>query len=391
MKGLKKIFFLGLSLLVFIGCRGKAPEANKGQGEMENPTPSIGGPSQVNIEKSSGLDKFTMTIFDSFDTVTQTTVFAETEEEGLKYSQYIEDRLAQLHKEFSSFESYQGINNAYTINQKAGQEPVVVSKELFDLIKNSKAYYETYSKKNDISFGRVTEIWRSYMDLYAADLEDTKGKSLPSIEDLEAANGFTNMDNIVLDEEKLTVFIKDPQTRLDLGAVAKGYAVELIGQELREMGAQSVLISAGGNVKALGGPQDGARDFWAIGIKNPENTDTRSAESIKEILYIEDLSVVTSGDYERFFTVDGKNYHHIIDTETLFPADYFRSITIVGQDSALADFLSTAIFSMDLDSGLALIESIEGVEAYWILKDGSTVYSPGMEKYMQTMGASPSK
>lgn len=398
MKKLKRVFLLGLALASLAGCQDKKPEQ-----QVEEPTSQVQGQDQagdatIKVEATDGLNKYSNYFFDSFDTVTQTTVFAETDEEGYKYSNYIKDRMDELHKEFSSFDAYEGVNNVYSINDQAGKEPVQVSDELFDLIETAINDYKSYSVKNDISFGRVTEIWRKAMDIYGEEghnhsheNQDHEEKSLPSLEELKAANSFANIDNIVLDKAKKTIFITDPNTKIDVGAVAKGYAVELVAQELEAMGAKSVLISAGGNVRAIGGPLDGKRSNWAVGIRNPQAHGQDGSDSIKEILYVDGKSVVTSGDYERYFTVDGKNYHHIIDIDTLYPADHFRSLTIVTESSALADFLSTAVFCMDVNEGFDLINSIEGVEAFWILKDGSTVHTQGMEAYLESMGASPVK
>lgn len=389
MKKLKRVFLLGLALLSLAGCQEKTSGEKTEETQMQVEDQDQETENTIKVEATEGLNKYSNYFFDSFDTVTQTAIFAETDEEGYKYSKYIEDRMADLHKEFSSFDAYEGVNNVYTINTQAGKEPVQVSDVLFDLIESALEDYKNYSYKNDISFGRVTEIWRRAMDIYGEEGHDQDKKDLPSFEELKAADSFTNIDNIVLDKENKTVFITDPNTKLDVGAVAKGYAVELVAQELEAMGAKSVLISAGGNVRAIGGPSDGKRTNWAVGIQNPEAHGNDSAESIKEILYINGKSVVTSGDYERYFTVDGKNYHHIIDVDTLYPADHFRSLTIVTESSALADFLSTAVFCMDVEAGFDLINSLDGVEAFWILKDGSTVHTPGMEAYMESMGASP--
>lgn len=388
MKKLKRVFLLGLALLSLAGCQEKTSGEKTEETQMQ--VEGQEAEDTIKVEATDGLNKYSNYFFDSFDTVTQTAVFAETDEEGYKYSKHIKDRMADLHKEFSSFDAYEGVNNVYTINDQAGKEPVQVSDELFDLIESALADYKNYSHKNDISFGRVTEIWRKAMDIYGEEGHDqSDNKALPSLEELKAADSFTNIDSIVLDKEKKTVFISDPKTKLDVGSVAKGYAVELVARELEEMGANSVLISAGGNVRAIGGPSNGKRDNWAVGVQNPQARGQDGSDSIKEILYINGKSVVTSGDYERYFTVDGKNYHHIIDIDTLYPADHFRSLTIVTESSALADFLSTAVFCMDVKEGFDLINSIDGVEGFWILKDGTTVHTPGMEAYMESMGASP--
>jgi thiamine biosynthesis lipoprotein len=138
---------------------------------------------------------------------------------------------------------------------------------------------------------------------------------------------------------------------LDVGAVAKGYAVEQVAQFLESQGVASLLISVGGNVRAIGGklvPDSGGEKRWTLGIQNP---DTSSPDTNLMNILIDGLSVVSSGIYERFFTVDGVQYHHIIDPKTLMPSTYYAQVTILCRDSGLGDALSTAIFNMPLDEG----------------------------------------
>lgn len=143
------------------------------------------------------------------------------------------------------------------------------------------------------------------------------------------------------------------------------------------------------DVKAIGKPLDGLKDYWWVGIRNPDYlTSQNDVESYSETLFISNLSVVTSGDYERFFTVEGKNYHHIIDKLTLYPAQYFRALTVVHEDSGVADFLSTALFMLPIEDGIKLVNSIDGAECLWIKYDGSKVNTKGLEKYMLSKGAS---
>ena len=139
-----------------------------------------------------------------------------------------------------------------------------------------------------------------------------------------------------------------------------------------------MLLSVGGNVRAIGDKisDDGGHTPWAVGVQNPDlNADDQSVV----VLDIKDKSLVTSGIYERYYTVDGKNYHHIINPDTLFPEHDYLSVSIVTKDSGVGDALSTAVFNMDLEAGKKFIEDYEGVEAMWILPDMSLVYSSGFE------------
>jgi thiamine biosynthesis lipoprotein len=165
--------------------------------------------------------------------------------------------------------------------------------------------------------------------------------------------------------------------RLDVGAIAKGYAVEQVAGIAERNGFTSGLISVGGNVRAIGAKvskvaKDKDLTPWSVGIKNPFN-DEKKPEL--HILNLVDMSLVTSGSYERYYTVDGKNYHHIINPETLYPSEYFVAVSIVCKDSGMADALSTAVLNMPYEQGLKFIESLPGVEAMWVMPDGSQLYS----------------
>ena len=142
----------------------------------------------------------------------------------------------------------------------------------------------------------------------------------------------------------------------------------------------SFIISAGGNVRAGAAPADG-RAAWGIGIQRPEGAVLSASEDdLIEIVYLSDMSVVTSGDYQRYYTVDGVTYHHIIDPDTGAPARRYRSVTVLCPDSGLADALSTAVFTMDEAAGRDLLARY-GAEAYWIYPDGSAVWTEGCEAY----------
>ena len=164
---------------------------------------------------------------------------------------------------------------------------------------------------------------------------------------------------------------------LDVGAVAKGYTAQKIAEYFTERNISGYVIDLGGNICAIGTKAGG--DGWTTGIKNPlANVDTPYIAKIK----ISDISCVTSGDYERYYTVGGKRYHHIIDPDTLYPADYFSSVTILTRDSALADVLSTALFCMSESDGQSLLSNFSGVEVMWVYKNGRTSHTAGFEKLL---------
>lgn len=312
-----------------------------------------------------------------FDTLTKIVAYSDTEAEFMKQAQLIHDSLEEYHKLYDIYNDYDGINNLKTVNDNAGIAPVKVDRRIIDLIRFSMDWYEKTGGKVNVAFGSVLKLWHDCREEAGEDPEQAR---LPQWDQLVEAARHTDIHKIIINEEESTVFLKDPDMRLDVGAVAKGYAAEEVSRIARENGFTSGLISVGGNVRAISGKliksrADGTDDGtvpWIVGIQNPD----LESEN-KELLGINltDASLVTSGIYERYYTVDGKNYHHIIDPETLYPAEHFMSVSIVCQDSGVADALSTAVFNMPLEEGLKLINSLPETEALWVLMDGELRFS----------------
>jgi thiamine biosynthesis lipoprotein len=265
----------------------------------------------------------------------------------------------KFHRLFDIYNLYEGINNIKTINDNAGKNPVEIDPELFEFLKFSKEMYYLTDGEVNIAMGAVLSIWHDYR-------AEGFGSVLPDMAALEAAAEHTDIEKLILDEENLTAYLSDGEMSLDVGAVAKGYAVEKTGELLSAEGYDSFLINAGGNIKILGEKPDGSS--WKTGIKSPFEPD----EVIFEF-YLSSSSVATSGGYERFYTVDGKRYHHIIDKETLMPAENFASVSVITKNAALADTLSTALFNMTLEQGKSLVSSLENVRAVWVTHDGKII------------------
>jgi thiamine biosynthesis lipoprotein len=229
----------------------------------------------------------------------------------------------------------------------------------------------------NILFGAVLSLWHQSREIGIADPDNA---ALPDAAALNEAAKHVSPDVLVIDRAAGTVQLTDPQARLDVGAIAKGYAVEQAARyAAQQLGWTSALLSIGGNVRAIGakGGADSATPY-TVGIQNP---DTDSAQAYLMTVDIDNMAVVTSGDYQRYYTVDGKRYAHIIDTETLYPATYVRAVSVICPDSAMADVLSTALFTMPVEQGLALLEKTADAHAMWVLADGSLRYSAGFEAY----------
>ena len=336
------------------------------------------------LPSQAEMGRYSSVFMDTFDTVISLIGYAENQETYNKWSNAVHDQYVYMHKLFDTYNSYEdeGIVSIYTVNQRAATEPVAVDPILYNLLKFAKSNYELCRGQTNVALGSVLSIWHNYRD---AGLENPERAELPPMEMLEAAMAHTDINNLILDDEKMTVFFADPEMKLDVGAVAKGYATEIIAQMLLAGDMRSFIISAGGNVRLGRPPQDGRR-CWGVGIQDPDGA-VLGLSDIVETLYISKMSVVTSGDYQRFYTVDGKNYHHLIDPDTLMPGDHFRSVSIITPDSGYADMLSTAAYLMPYEESFAFIESLDGVEAIWLFPDGTKTMTDGAAKYAKSRGA----
>lgn len=311
-----------------------------------------------------------------FDTVTQIIGYSESEEKFTEYAELIYDNLEDYHQLYDIYNNYDGINNIKTINDNAGIAPVKVDKRIIDLLVFSKDAYQKTNGKVNIAYGAVLEIWHDYR---TKGIEDFENAQLPPMDLLETAAQHTDINNMIIDEAESTVFLKDPDMSLDVGAIAKGYATEQVSIIAMENGFNSGLISVGGNVRAIGNKGD-TDQLWNVGIQNPKE---EIGQSNLFVAYLTDLSLVTSGSYERYYTVNGKNYHHIIDPETLFPSEYFTAVSIITNDSGMADALSTAVFNMPFEEGKEFIESIPETEALWVFNDGEIKYSSNFKDFIK--------
>ena len=197
----------------------------------------------------------------------------------------------------------------------------------------------------------------------------------------QAAAQHCDINNVVIDEQAKTVYLADPEMSLDVGSVGKGYAVEMVCQAAQARGLTSALVSVGGNLRAIGKKPDGSQ--WTGGVENPWNaSEVYTTDSLfGAAINMSDMALVTSGDYQRYFVVDGKRYHHLIDPDTLWPAAYFNSVTVLCPDSGMADCLTTGLFCMPLEEGQKLVESLDGVEAMWCTPEQQAVASSGWESH----------
>ena len=304
------------------------------------------------------------TYLDLFDTVT-TVIGGGTAAQFRQNAQNIYEALARYHRLFDIYNDYDGIANLKTVNDNAGVAPVKVDPAVIELLLTCKEYYVLTGGKVNAAMGSVLRLWH---EARTAGLNDPENARLPDAEALVKAAEHTNMDNVIIDEKASTVFLADPEMSLDVGAIAKGWAA----QRVAENAPAGMLISVGGNVCATGAKADGS--FWRIGVQDPAG----GGEYLQR-LRLEKGAAVTSGDYQRTYTVEGKQYHHIIDPASQMPERLWRSVTVVCPDSALADALSTALFLLPLEQGQALAER-SGAQALWYDAAGNEYMTPGFRE-----------
>ena len=312
--------------------------------------------------------QYQATFLTLFDTVTYISGLADSQEAFYAQAQQLHDALLVYHRLFDIYNEYPGFNNLKTVNDHAGMEPVQVDGEIIRLLLDCRHYDELTGHTVNVAMGSVLALWH---EARTAGLDDPARAVLPDEEALKNAATHTDWAAVEIDEEAGTVYLADPALRLDVGAVAKGWAA----QRAAEATPAGFLISVGGNVCATG-PKDDSGTPWVVGITDPDG-----GSDYLHTLYNRDSAIVTSGDYQRYYVVDGETYHHIIDPATLYPARRYRSVTVICGDSGLADALSTALFILPREEGEALAQNC-GAEAMWVDAEGSRFYTQGFQAYI---------
>ena len=322
-----------------------------------------GCPNSALKEEPKGMVYYTF-----FDTVSYIYSYANDSQEDFEANcDAASDILEEYHRLFDIYYAYSGINNLKTINENAGKAPVKVDQKLIDFLLYAKELYTLTNGEMNVMMGAVLSLWH---DCREAASTSPANASVPTKEALDEAALHTDISLLEIDKANGTVRITDPHARIDVGALGKGYATEKAAEYLLAKGIDGYVLNIGGNIRIIGHKPDGSG--WGTGIKNPADPTTYAMK-----LTIADTSCVTSGDYERFFVVDGVKYHHVIDKDTLMPASYFSSVTIITPNSGIADALSTALFSMSYEDGLALVNTLENVDVLWITTDGTQYYTEG--------------
>ena len=297
------------------------------------------------------MDTYINIRFYTSDSKKATVALEETEQ---IYSDY--------HKLSDRYNAYDNITNLYTIlHNKSNDEYLEIDSRLYDMISYGLEWKEKSNGKFDVSIGNVIDIWKNYRDI---------GVGIPNDDELKIAK-LNTISNIELKDNNL---ILNNHPNIDLGAIAKGTATEEVGKYLESIGINKYIINAGGSVK-VGKHYNNSK--YSIGIENPDSNGT----DIYKVVYGNNISVVTSGGYLRFYEYNGKKYHHIIDPDTLMPPTYSKSVTVVCNDSKLGDVLSTILYLLPIDEAKAYLKNFDNVEAIWYTNDNKIITTEGFYKY----------
>jgi len=245
------------------------------------------------------------------------------------------------------------------INDRAAKHPVKISSELLNLIQKSLSISKLSNGAFDITFSSVGQFY------------DYRKKFKPTAKELTKNLKKINYKNIKLDKKNKTIFFTQAGTRIDLGGIAKGHAVDNSIKILQQHGITQAMVSAGGDTRIIG---DKRGRPWYVGIRHPRDKNKSAV-----ILPLSQTAISTSGDYERYFIKDNIRHHHIIKPSTGDSARDLRSVSILGEDSTTVDALSTTVFILGLNKGMKLISSLPNTEAIIIDNNGLMHYSAGLK------------
>ncbi|WP_439647531.1 FAD:protein FMN transferase [Abyssalbus ytuae] len=277
------------------------------------------------------------------------TMVAENE---TKANFYVDEAIAEISRIEKLISSWNPDSQTSLINKNAGVKPVKVDEELFNLIERAIRISKITDGAFDISFASIDRVWKF----------DGSMKQKPSEEAIKNSVAKVGYNNIVLDNEAGTVFLKLEGMKIGFGALGKGYAADKVKKMMQEKGVTAGIINASGDLTTWGKQPDG-KD-WMVGITNPLNKN-----KVFSWFPVYNAAVATSGNYEKYVEFDGKRYTHIIDPRTGYPASGLVSVTIFSDSGELCDALATSVFIMGTETGLNIIDQLKGIECIIVDED----------------------
>lgn len=267
--------------------------------------------------------------------------------------------MAEYHRINELMSTYREDSEISALNREAAKAPFVTGAELFDLVARSLELGRLSEGGFDITYDGVGQLY------------DLRAGVVPGDAEREGRLRLIDYRAVSLDHAHCTIRFEQPGMRINLGGIAKGYAVERGAAILHEHGIRHAILNAGGDSRVVG---DRRGRPWMIGVRDP-----RDENGVVARLPLVDEAVSTAGDYERYFDRDGVRWHHILDPRTALPARGIHGVTVIGPDATMTDGLDTAIFVIGVDKGMALIQSLPGYEAVIIDDQGRLYYSPGLQ------------
>lgn len=266
----------------------------------------------------------------------------------------------EYHEQTDRYHHYDSIYNVYDLNRSMINEEVEIDPKLYAILKLSKKYYDQTDGMFNIALGNVIDVWKKYRDLE---------KGIPTLKELQNS-GPINIDDLVL--LKNNKVVRKSSISIDLGAIAKGYTTQVVGDYLKSVGLKKFIINAGGNV-LVGDHDEGGQ--YKVGLEKPDHSG-----EIYKVLKVTNKAVVTSGGYERYYIYNKKRYHHIIDAKTLFPPNNKEAVSVICDDSALCDIYSTTLFIMPTESIMDYIKG-KNIEVIIYKNENEIITSNGLKKY----------
>jgi len=281
----------------------------------------------------------------------------------------IEAALAEIENVDKLMSDYKSDSEISRVNRDAFTHPVPVSEPTYEVLKRSIEFSKLTGGAFDITVGPLVDLWRSAK----------KKNAVPSEEEIAAAKAKVGFEKLILDDQQRTVRFAVEGMRLDLGGIAKGYAVDKAIEAMQKAGAVGGMVDIGGDLRCFGKPPKG-KTKWSVGLQNPDISKNADESDLLLILKLDSAAVATSGDYQQFALIEGKRYSHIINRRTGAGAVGLSSVTIIADNATDADALATAVSVMGAEKGLALIKKMPGVEAILIT-------SPPKYEIIKTSGA----
>lgn len=363
MSSRRRAWFILPFSLVISGATQAAPD----DGAASAPLAAV--PADVTAAPANDSPRVVRRSRAAFGTDVQMMALSSGDAEARRTAAHLEAAFGELERVAALVDGSREQSDVSRLNRAAGGEPVVVSPEVFGLLSEAKRVAGLSSGAFDPTFAPLDEVWRFSAGAGA----EGSAPEPPSDEDIEQRRALVGHADLVLDAARRTAALKKQGQSVGLEGIAKGFALERAASLLDERGVKHFVLAAGGDVVVRGTHGDRP---WRVGIQDPRAPGHFAATTV------EGGAVMTTGDYERFFTSGDKRYHHVLDPRTGKPAQGARSVTVFAEDAAMADALSTAVFVLGPTKGLALVKRLKGVEAVVVTEDNRVIVTPGLKEVL---------